>query len=189
MQVTCPDGSIVRALKGTSGDKFVFKAPRSGMYQFCFHNPTSTPEEVSFYIHIGHIPNEHDLAKDGQFEHLDPIYVRIAELREALETVSAEQRYLKALESRHRSTNESTRKRVVFYTVSEYLLLAGAGALQVMYIRRLFGKTAAYVVWGTCEIGLLSFFNCVIVYLQRNGHVPRDQIMPIDGHPITASVT
>lgn len=67
MQVTRPDGSIVRALKGTSGDKFVFKAPRSGMYQFCFHNPTSTPEEVSFYIHIGHIPNEHDLAKDGQF--------------------------------------------------------------------------------------------------------------------------
>lgn len=45
------------------------------------------------------------------------------------------------------------------------------------------------VVWGTCEIGLLSFFNCVIVYLQRNGHVLRDQIIPIDGHPITASVT
>lgn len=51
--------------KGTSGDKFEFKAPHSGMYKFCFHNPYSTPETVSFYIHVGHIPNEHDLAKDG----------------------------------------------------------------------------------------------------------------------------
>ncbi|GJZ77410.1 transmembrane emp24 domain-containing protein p24beta3-like protein [Tanacetum coccineum] len=83
------------------GDKFEFiKAPRSGMYKFCFHNLFSTPETVSFHIHVGHIPNEHDLAKDaGKYsfaEHLDPINVRIAELREALESVSSEQKYLKA---------------------------------------------------------------------------------------------
>lgn len=56
----------MHTLKGTSGDKFEFKAPRSGMYKFCFNNPYSTPETVSFYIHVGHIPNEHDLAKDGK---------------------------------------------------------------------------------------------------------------------------
>ena len=65
MQVTSPGGNTVHNLKGTSGDKFEFKAPRSGMYKFCFHNPYSTPETVSFYIHVGHIPTEHDLAKDG----------------------------------------------------------------------------------------------------------------------------
>lgn len=67
MQVTSPAGNTVHNVKGTSGDKFEFKAPRSGMYKFCFHNPYSTPETVSFYIHVGHIPNEHDLAKDGLF--------------------------------------------------------------------------------------------------------------------------
>lgn len=105
------------------------------MYKFCFHNPYSTPETVSFYIHIGHIPTEHDLAKDGSSdimfslhlylivghsncnvillllylsspstftEHLDPINVKIAELREALESVTAEQKYLKARDARHR---------------------------------------------------------------------------------------
>ena len=66
--MTSPAGNIVHTLKGTSGDKFEFKAPRSGMYKFCFHNPYSTPETVSFYIHVGHIPNEHDLAKDGLFQ-------------------------------------------------------------------------------------------------------------------------
>lgn len=66
MQVKTPGGTTVFSLKGTSGDKFEFKAPQSGIYKFCFRNPVSTPETVSFYIHVGHIPNEHDLAKDGE---------------------------------------------------------------------------------------------------------------------------
>ncbi|XP_047951157.1 transmembrane emp24 domain-containing protein p24beta3-like isoform X2 [Salvia hispanica] len=103
--VTSPAGNIVHTLKGTSGDKFEFKAPRSGMYKFCFHNPYSTPETVSFYIHVGHIPTEHDLAKD---EHLDPINVKLAELKEALESVTAEQKYLKARDSRHRHSLRDT---------------------------------------------------------------------------------
>ncbi|KAL2242671.1 transmembrane emp24 domain-containing protein p24beta3 [Sesamum indicum] len=139
--VTAPGGSTVHTLKGTSEDKFEFKAPTNGMYKFCFHNPSSTPETVSFNIHTGHIPREHDLAKD---EHLDPINVKIAELREALETVTLEQRYLKARDARHRHTNESTRRRVIFYTVGEYLLLGLVSGLQVVFIRRLFSKSVAY---------------------------------------------
>ncbi|KAK9930927.1 hypothetical protein M0R45_018229 [Rubus argutus] len=118
--VTSPGGNTVHTSKGTSGEKFEFKAPRSGMYKFCFHNPYSTPETVSFNIHVGHIPTEHDIAKD---EHLDPINAR---------------------DARHRHTNESTRKRVVFYTVGEYIMLAAASALQVVYIRRLFSKSIGY---------------------------------------------
>ncbi|KAF9607052.1 hypothetical protein IFM89_030825 [Coptis chinensis] len=139
--VSSPGGNAVHSLKGTSGDKFQFKAPRSGMYKFCFHNPYATPETVSFYIHVGHIPNEHDLAKD---EHLNPINVKIAELREALESVTAEQTYLRARDSRHRHTNESTRKRLHLYTVLEYLVLVAASSLQIIYIRRLFSNTVSY---------------------------------------------
>ncbi|CAN6309377.1 unnamed protein product, partial [Urochloa humidicola] len=141
LTVTSPAGNTVHTLKGKSGDKFEFKAPRGGMYKFCFHNPYGAPETVSFYIHVGHIPNEHNLAKD---EHLDPINVKIAELKEALESVTAEQKYLKAREARHRHTNESTRKRVMFYTMAEYLAFMAASALQVVYIRRLFSKNVAY---------------------------------------------
>ncbi|XP_050220534.1 transmembrane emp24 domain-containing protein p24beta3 [Mercurialis annua] len=141
LTVTSPADNVVHTVKGTSGDKFEFKAPRSGMYKFCFHNPYSTPETVSFYIHVGHIPNEHDLAKD---EHLNPINVKIAELREALESVTAEQKYLKARDARHRRTNESTRKRVIGYTMGEYILLAVVSTLQVVYIRRLFSKSVGY---------------------------------------------
>jgi p24 family protein beta-1 len=64
----------VHTLKGKSGDKFEFKAPKGGMYKFCFHNPYGAPETVSFYIHVGHIPNEHNLAKDGS---LLPLYLKL----------------------------------------------------------------------------------------------------------------
>ncbi|KAJ0974073.1 hypothetical protein J5N97_016038 [Dioscorea zingiberensis] len=139
--VTSPGGNAVHTVKGTSGEQFDLKAPRSGMYKFCFHNPYSAPETVSFHIHIGHIPNEHDLAKD---EHLNPINVKIAELREALESVTSEQKYLKAREARHRHTNESTRRRLIFYTLLEYIALVCASLLQVVYIRRLFSKNIGY---------------------------------------------
>ncbi|THG06346.1 hypothetical protein TEA_019982 [Camellia sinensis var. sinensis] len=99
LTVTSPAGNIVHSVRGSSGDKFDFRAKQSGIYKFCFHNPWSSPETISFYIHIGHIPNEHDLARD---EHMDPINVRIAQLTEALESVITEQKYLKARDSRHR---------------------------------------------------------------------------------------
>lgn len=42
------------------------------------------------------------------------------------------------------AANESTRKRVIGYTVGEYILLAIVSVLQVVYIRRLFSKSVAY---------------------------------------------
>ncbi|XP_022728094.1 transmembrane emp24 domain-containing protein p24beta3-like [Durio zibethinus] len=139
--VTSPDGNLVHSLKGTSGDKFEFKAPRRGIYNFCFRNPLATPETVAFYIHVGHIPDENDVARNA---HFDPIHVKIAELREALESVTAEQKYLKARDSRHRYTSESTRKRVILYTLVEYFFLAASSVLQIVYIRRLFSSSVAY---------------------------------------------
>lgn len=62
---------MVHSLKGTSGDKFELKAIHGGIYKFCFHNPISTPETVSFYVHVGHIPNVHNLAKDGKLTKLE----------------------------------------------------------------------------------------------------------------------
>ncbi|XP_020586010.1 transmembrane emp24 domain-containing protein p24beta3-like [Phalaenopsis equestris] len=141
LTISSPAGNTVHSIHGSSGEKFEFKALKAGMYKFCFHNPKSIPETVSFYIHVGHIPNEHDLAKD---EHLNPVNVKIAELREALESVTAEQKYLKARELRHRRTNESTRRRIIGYTITEYIVLAAASFLQVLFIRRLFSKTVAY---------------------------------------------
>uniref|UniRef100_A0A453DJI5 Cathepsin propeptide inhibitor domain-containing protein n=3 Tax=Triticinae TaxID=1648030 RepID=A0A453DJI5_AEGTS len=51
--VTSRGGNTVYTLKGKSGEKFEFNAPRGGTYKFCFHSPYGAPETVSFYVHDG----------------------------------------------------------------------------------------------------------------------------------------
>jgi len=139
--VTSPGGTKVFSAAANDGKKFEFQAHERGLYRFCFINPSSTPETISFYIHVGHVPGIEDLAKD---EHLTPVNVKIAKLREALESVSAEQNYLKARDFRHRITNESTNTRLIFYTMGEYLCLVGVSLGQVYLIRQLFSKRLGY---------------------------------------------
>ncbi|GJR08211.1 transmembrane emp24 domain-containing protein p24beta3 [Tanacetum coccineum] len=108
-KVSSPGGNVVQTMKGTSGEKFEFKAPRSGMYQFCFHNPildSSRPSLSTSMLVI--FPMNMPLQKmvcrtsliyvfeEAIIQHLDPVNVKIAELREALESVTAKQKYLKA---------------------------------------------------------------------------------------------
>lgn len=42
------------------------------------------------------------------------------------------------------AANVGTKKRVIYFTLAEYLLFAVASALQVVYIRNLFSKTVGY---------------------------------------------
>lgn len=58
--------------------------------------------------------------------------------------------------------NESTHKRVIFYTIGEYILLALASGLQVVYIRRLFSKSVAYNrVWALNQ-SIVSYLSSYI---------------------------
>uniref|UniRef100_A0ACD5UNT8 Uncharacterized protein n=1 Tax=Avena sativa TaxID=4498 RepID=A0ACD5UNT8_AVESA len=65
-KVTSPSGNTIYTLKGNSGENIEFKAPRGGTYRFCFHNPYGAPATVSLFIHVGRIPNEHNLGKHGR---------------------------------------------------------------------------------------------------------------------------
>ncbi|KAL5135066.1 Transmembrane emp24 domain-containing protein p24beta3 [Glycine soja] len=132
--VTSPRGNLAYSLKGTSGGKFQFKTSEWNI-QVLLSQPCFNARDCIFL---------HSRWSHPKDEHLDPINMNIAELREALESIISEQKYLKARDARHRHTSESTRKRVVFYTILEYVLFAATSLLQVVYIRRLFSKSFAY---------------------------------------------
>ncbi|KAF2284312.1 hypothetical protein GH714_020394 [Hevea brasiliensis] len=84
MQVTSPADNVVHSVKGTSGDKFEFKAPRSGMYKFCFTIPTQHQRlSLSMFTLV-----------------ISPMSMILLKMP------------------------MSTRKRVIGYTVAEYILLA-----------------------------------------------------------------
>lgn len=77
-------------------------------------------------------------------EPLKPVNVKIAQLAEALESVSAEIRYMQTRDKRHRSTNESTQRRLVAYRVAEYIMLLAVSIGQVYLIQQLFSKRLGY---------------------------------------------
>ncbi|KAI3843975.1 hypothetical protein MKW92_016952 [Papaver armeniacum] len=107
--VVVDHGNVVNYLKGTSGTSLNLRLHERRMYKLCFHNPYSTPGPYLSTSMLVISPMSMTLQK--MVKHLDPINVKIAELREASESVIAE-----------RSTQKrvSTRKRVVFYTILEY---------------------------------------------------------------------
>eukprot|EP00899_Mesostigma_viride_P004350 jgi/Mesvir1/13916/Mv16038-RA.1 len=139
-KITNPDdGSVVYTAEGKTEDKFVFVVPNVSQLSFCFVNRGLMPEEVSFAVHIGHPVSSAEVARR---EHLDPLQAQISRINSALQTVVAEQRYMRAREARHRKTNESTSQRVMLYTAVEAVALISVSVSQVMYLRNLFNRRA-----------------------------------------------
>ncbi|KAE8805284.1 Transmembrane emp24 domain-containing protein p24beta3 [Hordeum vulgare] len=98
--VTSPGGNTIHTSKGKSSDNIEFKAPSGGIYKFCFHNPCGAPETVSFYIHIGRIPNVHNLAKYGHN----------LVLLEALEEEAMRKRFKEWMDRYHRKYKDEEEK-------------------------------------------------------------------------------
>ncbi|CAM6120872.1 unnamed protein product [Calypogeia fissa] len=141
MVISDPSGRHLLNKKARGGQKFQFKATEPGYHQICFTNPTAVPEKVDFAIHVGHIPNTKDLAKD---EHFNPLEVMVAQVKEAVEKVSLEQQYYRAREVRHRITNESTQSRLLWYTLAVQMGLITCSVAQVYFVQRLFSKSVGY---------------------------------------------
>eukprot|EP00243_Klebsormidium_subtile_P008488 TRINITY_DN4039_c0_g1_i1.p1 TRINITY_DN4039_c0_g1~~TRINITY_DN4039_c0_g1_i1.p1 ORF type:complete len:214 (+),score=62.37 TRINITY_DN4039_c0_g1_i1:117-758(+) len=135
--VTGPGNNHVYSTRWKVEDKFTFRALKPGPYKFCFTNHAPAPKSVIFQVHVGHTVTPEEIAKT---EHFDPLALQIGKVSEALALVVQEQAYLRAREERHRITNESTSRRVVFYSFIETAGIVSASLLQVFFLRRLFEK-------------------------------------------------
>ncbi|KAL0233877.1 hypothetical protein PCE1_002382 [Barthelona sp. PCE] len=137
VRVLDPSLNVVYEANREQEGAFSFNADLPGVYKFCFNNHASmTPKVVEFNIIVGDSMGEKvGLAKK---EHLNPLEDSILSLRNELRAISDEQRHLKARESRHRSTTESTNSRVLWFSLFECVVLIVVCALQVLYLRQLF---------------------------------------------------
>jgi hypothetical protein len=136
-QVWNPDQTIVyqqdRQVEGT----YSFTAQSDGAYKFCFSNAMSavTSKSVSFNILVGNALSLHGVA---QQDHLTPLENTILILGEGLSSVRNEQKYIKTRERLVRDTNESTKRRVLWWNIIKTTLLVVVGAWQIFYLKRLF---------------------------------------------------
>ncbi|OBA28630.1 hypothetical protein HANVADRAFT_93529 [Hanseniaspora valbyensis NRRL Y-1626] len=149
-------GNEYRKKKDIYGEvKVVFTCPDNGIVAFdvCFVHTvplgssnnnrrnrnarsTQTTRFVELDIEIG--SQARDWNKIQAVEKLKPIEVELRRIEELTDEIVDELQFLKVREERLRDTNESTNKRVKFFSISIIILLLILGAWQVSYLRNYF---------------------------------------------------
>ncbi|KAL1454249.1 hypothetical protein WDU94_010522 [Cyamophila willieti] len=137
VRITAPDGNVIYQGERESSGKYTFTAQQSGMYTYCFSNQmsTMTPKVVMFNMEvISTQPSDEDKGEKG-----DPnLQDMIRQLGESLTAVKHEQEYMSVRDRIHRSINESTNSRVVWWSFFEAIVLVTMTIGQIYYLKRFF---------------------------------------------------
>lgn len=108
----------------------------------CLHNTANSHQdlgktkEIDLSVAIG--ANARDWEQIQASEKLKPAEVQLRKIEEIVDEVDKEMNYLKMRETRLRDTNESTNRRVKFFSVGITLALVALGVWQVIYLRSYF---------------------------------------------------
>jgi len=115
----------------------VFTAARPGAHEFCFSNAMArwTPKIISFELKVDLDAGKKDLLSKNS---LDPIEQTINRIRDSLDQIQKDQKYLRIREQKHRDTAESTNSRVLWFSIFESSILLGLTLGQVFYLRKVF---------------------------------------------------
>lgn len=117
--------------------KFKFTSSKDGLHAFCFNNRNSQSDKVvgfTILVHEGKDEPE-SVARRGK---LSPLEEKIIALSDGLETMQEQQRYLRARESVHSLTTQSTNSRVLWWSFIEAFVLVSMSLWQVYYLRNFF---------------------------------------------------
>ncbi|GMM42152.1 hypothetical protein FOG50_00297 [Hanseniaspora uvarum] len=148
-------GNEYRKKKDIFGDlKVAFTCPDNGIVAFdvCFEhtipystskksyrNSANSPSLIRFVeldIEMG--SQARDWNKIQAVEKLKPVEVDLRRIEELTDEIVDELQFLKSREERLRDTNESTNKRVKFFSIAIIILLLVLGTWQVSYLRSFF---------------------------------------------------
>jgi len=137
LKVNGPDNQQLYAGLIFESSVQVFTASRAWAYEFCFSNAMArwTPKIISFELKVDLESEKKDpLSKSS----LDPIEQTINRIRDSLDQIQKDQKYLRIREQKHRDTAESTNSRVLWFSIFESSILLGLTLGQVFYLRKVF---------------------------------------------------
>uniref|UniRef100_A0A6B2LJ17 GOLD domain-containing protein n=1 Tax=Arcella intermedia TaxID=1963864 RepID=A0A6B2LJ17_9EUKA len=137
VKVLGPSKKVIYSGKNEEGGRYAFVASETGAHSYCFSNAMSslTLKEVQLVLSVGKPSKDSDVATDAE---VSPLVDAMTQLMDAIETIAADQQYLKMREVAHRSTNESTNSRVVWWSLFEMGILILLSVWQIYYLRRFF---------------------------------------------------
>eukprot|EP00011_Vannellida_sp_DIVA3-517-6-12_P008664 CAMPEP_0114612638 /NCGR_PEP_ID=MMETSP0168-20121206/4723_1 /TAXON_ID=95228 ORGANISM="Vannella sp., Strain DIVA3 517/6/12" /NCGR_SAMPLE_ID=MMETSP0168 /ASSEMBLY_ACC=CAM_ASM_000044 /LENGTH=219 /DNA_ID=CAMNT_0001823625 /DNA_START=27 /DNA_END=686 /DNA_ORIENTATION=- len=119
---------------------YTLKTRRPGIYTFCFDNTIArfTAKVVSFRVMKHNRWNMPEPEDQDSVDLLEPMDRSAKRISEELEMLEMHQQYMRARELRHSVTQQSTNRRVFWFSVLEAMALLGISIFQVYYIKRFF---------------------------------------------------
>eukprot|EP01088_Endostelium_zonatum_P012288 TRINITY_DN26472_c0_g1_i1.p1 TRINITY_DN26472_c0_g1~~TRINITY_DN26472_c0_g1_i1.p1 ORF type:complete len:222 (-),score=38.83 TRINITY_DN26472_c0_g1_i1:34-699(-) len=152
LKVTDPRGASVHEelhifQEHTENRELMFHTAFEGTYSICFDNEMSrfTAKVVRFHTSVHRNQDKTDKVKTSKdkkellkAEHLKPVEQSIQETQQTLKNIHDEQLYMRTREQVHRDTQESTFRRVYFFSFLESAVLLGMAAFQIFQLKRWF---------------------------------------------------
>ena len=119
---------------------FQFKAVASGSHKLCFGNTMSmvSGKTLSFNTYTGHSLLPLDAAKQSALTPLEQEVMGVSERVYSVHDVAV---YLKYREVRHSQTLESTKSRVLWFSLLELMTLVAVSAFNIIFLRQLFERS------------------------------------------------
>lgn len=139
VKVTSPKGDVIYDAEAESSGSFEFTSREEGAYQVCYSNERTRtrPATISAKIAVGE-PERKLVDEIAQAEHFSPLETRIKALEHSMNSITDLQKYMRGREKTHRATTESTKRRVLWWSVLESIVLVAMSIWQVVYLRKFF---------------------------------------------------
>lgn len=139
VKVVSPKGDVIYDAEAESSGSFEFTSREEGAYQVCYSNERTRtrPATISAKIAVGE-PERKLVDEIAQAEHLSPLETRIKALEHSMNSITDLQKYMRGREKTHRATTESTKRRVLWWSVFESIVLVTMSIWQVVYLRKFF---------------------------------------------------
>ncbi|KND04118.1 uncharacterized protein SPPG_01557 [Spizellomyces punctatus DAOM BR117] len=145
-----PSSKPLYSLNGESSSHFGFNAEAEGKYVYCFGNKMSSMVEkrLSFSVHG---PDERWKIEELEMKQSidDPTETLQSEIRvldAGIRAIQDEHAFLMQRERRHRQTADSTRSRVLYWTLLQTAVLLGVCYFQVTYLKKFFEMRGGRIV-------------------------------------------
>ncbi|CAH8832563.1 unnamed protein product [Trichobilharzia szidati] len=119
--------------------KFAFTTENFEIFEVCFESqPSNDEQEQEVFLTIKHGTAAKDFEMLAKAEKLQPIEVELKKLEGLADEIVQEFTLMHAKSGAMRNINESTHKRVLYFSTLSMIILIGFACWQVLYLRRYF---------------------------------------------------
>ncbi|XP_047005100.1 transmembrane emp24 domain-containing protein eca [Schistocerca americana] len=136
-----PDDKVLLSRVYSSEGRISFTSQTPGEHVICLYsNSTSWFSGSQLRVHLDIQVGEHavDYANVAQKEKLSEIQLRVRQLLDQVEQIAKEQNYQRFREERFRQTSESTSQRVLWWSITQTVILLAMGAWQMRHLKSFF---------------------------------------------------